>query len=152
MSPTVHVVGNAAPHPTDRIVAQALLDAAKRFNVPHELVRAVAWRESRYKPSLVSPKGAQGLMQIMPATGKGLGLADPFNPMQNAAAGAKYLRQLHTQYRQWPQALAAYNWGSGNVNRHPDPNQWPQGVVEYVLRVWDAAGWKLPSAIPVVQL
>lgn len=99
-------------------VEAAIAEAAKQYNISADIIRAVAWKESRYNPKAVSSAGAQGIMQIMPETGKGLGLEDPFNIQQNIMAGAKYLRQMMDRYGNDLQlALAAYNAGPGNVDK-----------------------------------
>ncbi len=91
-------------------------EAAQRFELPASWIRAVLQAESGGDPRAVSPAGAMGLMQIMPATWDelrvhhGLG-ADPFDPRDNILAGAAYLRQLHDRYGSIRAMLAAYNAG-----------------------------------------
>lgn len=91
-------------------------EAAQRFELPAGWIRAVLQAESGGDPRAVSPAGAMGLMQIMPATWEelcihhGLG-ADPFDPRDNILAGAAYLRQLHDRYGSISAMLAAYNAG-----------------------------------------
>jgi len=82
------------------------------------LVKAVIAAESAFNPNAVSPKGAGGLMQIMPATAKDLGLTKEqrFDPDKNVEAGSRYLKQLENQFGDEKVALAAYNWGMGNVS------------------------------------
>jgi len=92
-----------------------VVEAAERFALPRTWIEAVARQESGFRPLAVSPKGALGLMQIMPATWtalrQDLGLgADPFDPHDNLLAGAGYLRRLHDQFGN-PGFLAAYNAG-----------------------------------------
>lgn len=82
------------------------------------LIKAVIAVESGNDPEAVSPKGAQGLMQIMPATQKDLGLTDPFDPAANVRAGSMYLREQLDAFGTLELALAAYNAGPGNVRRH----------------------------------
>lgn len=99
-------------------VEAAIEEASKKYGISAEIIRAVAWKESRYNPNAVSKAGAQGIMQIMPETGKELGLEDPFNIKQNVDAGAKYLKQMLDRYKgDLKKALAAYNAGPGNVDK-----------------------------------
>jgi soluble lytic murein transglycosylase-like protein len=92
--------------------------ATDYYNLPPNLLKRQAWTESRFKPDAVSPAGARGLMQFMPATwaewGRGYPISDP--KAQISAAGA-YMAYLYRQTGSWALALAAYNWGIGNVTR-----------------------------------
>ena len=84
-----------------------------------DLALRVVQRESRQNPRAVSPKGAQGLMQLMPTTAKDLGVTDPFDPVQNVRGGVKYLRQMLDRYKGDERlALAAYNAGPGAVDQY----------------------------------
>ena len=90
--------------------------AAKEQLSP-DLLRAVINRESGFKPCVVSEKGAQGLMQLMPETARELNVADPFDPVQNLAAGAALLKRLLTRYSgDVASALGAYNAGTLRVD------------------------------------
>ena len=92
---------------------------AIRHRIRPELVRAVIQVESAFNPRAVSPKGAMGLMQLMPATARQFGVIDPFNPAENIRAGVSYLRQLLDRYDHDEQlALAAYNAGPGAVDKY----------------------------------
>lgn len=82
---------------------------------PANLVKAVIKVESGGKAKAVSPKGASGLMQLMPGTAKELGVTDVFDPQQNVEAGSKYLNQQIDEFGDQKLALAAYNWGPGNM-------------------------------------
>lgn len=96
-----------------------IVDAAARRNrLDPALLDAVIGQESAFRPDAVSTAGAVGLMQLMPATAKELGVADPFDPAQNVEGGAKYLRSLIDRYGgRLDLALAAYDAGPGAVDR-----------------------------------
>lgn len=112
----------------------ALVDAAaQRHGVQAALARAVAWIESRGDENAVSDRGAQGVMQLMPATAAALGVSNPFNASQNIDAGVRYLADLIMRFGDDQTALAAYNWGPGNVRK--SGGQWPAQVVRYVSNV-----------------
>lgn len=115
----------------DRIINQAAAD----HGVEPGLIRSVIRTESAFDPLAVSPVGAQGLMQLMPKTAAELGVTDPFDPEQNIMAGARYLRQLLDRYDgDLDHALAAYNWGMGNVDRH-GLERLPEETRNYLQRV-----------------
>lgn len=98
------------------------LDAAERANnIPHYLLARLAYQESRFREDIItgatsSPAGALGIMQFMPATARDFGI-DPLDPFQAIPAAGRYLAQLYKRFGNWPEALAAYNWGQGNVSR-----------------------------------
>jgi soluble lytic murein transglycosylase-like protein len=95
----------------DRIAAQNSL--------PPQLIHSVIKVESNYNPRAISPKGAQGLMQLIPATARRFGVADSFNPMENIQGGAKYLKYLLDLYNNdYALALAAYNAGEAAVAKY----------------------------------
>ena len=94
-------------------------EAARRYSVSFQLVRAVIRAESAFDPLAVSRVGAKGLMQLMPALAKDLGVTDPFDPRQNVMAGTRYLAQLLDAHDgNIELALASYNAGPGNVERY----------------------------------
>ncbi len=114
-------------------VSSALTSAASSAGLAADLVFAVAWVESRYNPDVVSPVGAMGLMQIMPALATKYNVADPFDPSENARAGAAYLARLIKRYEgDVRKALAAYNWGPSNVDKG---KAWPASVEAYVSKI-----------------
>jgi soluble lytic murein transglycosylase-like protein len=93
-------------------------EAAQLHGVDASLIRAVMQTESKFDPTTVSPNGAKGLMQLMPALAKELGVVDPFDPRDNIMGGAKYLKQLLDAHRgNVSLTLASYNAGPGNVKR-----------------------------------
>lgn len=94
-------------------------EAAQRYGVPLTLLKAVAKAESNFNASAVSSAGAQGVMQLMPATARSLGVEDPFDARSNIMGGAKYIAEKLNQYDgDIELALAAYNAGSGNVAKY----------------------------------
>ena len=99
--------------------ADLIEEAAVAYGIDAALIRAVMQAESAFDPHAVSPVGAMGLMQIMPALAKDLGVQNPFDPRQNVMAGAKYLSRLLDAHRgNVAMALASYNAGPGNVKRY----------------------------------
>ena len=116
-------------------VRRALRAAAQKHEVPLSIMIAVAHTESRFKPDETSPAGAKGLMQLMPIITQKYGIENPYDPLENAMGGARLLATLHKQYGNWPQTLAAYNWGTGNVRENPQTHQWPTRTQTYVSRV-----------------
>jgi soluble lytic murein transglycosylase-like protein len=96
-----------------------IIEHARLNRLPAGLVRAVVQVESAFNPNARSPKGAVGLMQLMPATIRQFGVTNPFSPEENVRAGAAYLRELLDRYENNEQlALAAYNAGPGAVDKH----------------------------------
>jgi soluble lytic murein transglycosylase-like protein len=111
--------------------------AAKRHGLDPELVMAVVAVESAFRAEAVSPKGAQGLMQLMPGTAADLGVKDAFDPAQNLDGGSRYLGALLNLYGgDIAKALAAYNAGAGTVKRHGGvpPYRETRTYIQRVLR------------------
>jgi soluble lytic murein transglycosylase-like protein len=123
----------AAPELTARELVEA---AARKNGLPPKFVHSVVAAESGYQANAVSPKGAIGLMQLMPGTAQAYG-ADPHDPAQNVEAGAAYLRELLIKYDgDARRALAAYNAGPGAVAKYNGvpPYAETQTYIERVLR------------------
>jgi soluble lytic murein transglycosylase-like protein len=106
-----------APLAPDQLVLLAM-ELADRHHVDPDLVMAVVAVESGFRPDAVSPKGALGIMQLMPSTAAELGVTNPLDPAQNLDGGIRYLRELLGRYKGDRRlALAAYNAGPGAVER-----------------------------------
>jgi soluble lytic murein transglycosylase-like protein len=106
---------NTSPPPVPAQYAAALSQAAAAANVSPALLSALVWQESRWNQAAISPKGALGLAQLMPATARNLGV-NPADPVANLTGGARYLRQLLDEFDgNVEKALAAYNAGPGRV-------------------------------------
>jgi soluble lytic murein transglycosylase-like protein len=112
--------------------------ASTQFGLPFALIKAVVHQESQFNPHAVSRAGAQGLMQIMPATGRYLGLRNPFDAGENIMAGSAYLREMLDRYNNnLPHALAAYNAGptavdnAGGVPNFAETKEYVQRVLSY---------------------
>lgn len=102
-----------------RLYDDLILEHARLNAVRPDLIRAVVQVESAFNPYARSPKGAMGLMQLMPETVRQFKVRNPFNPVENIRAGVAYLRELLDRYRNNEQlALAAYNAGPGAVDKH----------------------------------
>jgi len=109
--------------------------SAEMFGLDPKLIHAVIEVESGGKPDAQSPVGAQGLMQLMPATAKELGVNDSFKPAENIEAGSRYLKKLLDRYDgDRDMALAAYNWGMGNLERKT-PAAMPSETRNYIEKV-----------------
>lgn len=122
---------NAKPSLSPKELADA---AADKYGLPRQLVRSVMAAESGFQTQAVSPKGAIGLMQLMPETAQVLGV-DPYDPAQNVDAGTRYLRDLLNQYNfgLW-HALAAYNAGPAAVDKYQGIPPYAE-TIRYVERI-----------------
>jgi soluble lytic murein transglycosylase-like protein len=117
----------------------SITEHARRQQVAADLVRAVIQVESAFNPVAVSSKGAMGLMQLMPATARELGVGNPFDPDQNIRGGVAYLRRLLDRYNGNVElALAAYNAGMGNVEKYGDVPPFKE-TKSYVKKITGAA-------------
>jgi len=94
-------------------------EASQTYGVSEELLKAMTKQESSFRTNATSRSGAQGLMQLMPATAASLGVTDAYDPYQNIMGGAKYIKQMLDKYNgNVSLALAAYNAGSNNVDKY----------------------------------
>jgi len=125
-----------------------ILTESRQNGVRTDLVRAVIQVESGFNPGARSPKGAMGLMQLMPATAQQFGVRNPFNPNENVKAGVAYLRQLLDRYDDNEElALAAYNAGPLAVDRHGETIPPYRETQNYVSKVSDLAGASGKSSV-----
>lgn len=109
--------------------------SAKKNSVPEDLVLAMIKTESSYNPKAVSPKGAKGLMQLMPDVISAMGVEDPFSPEENINAGVKLIKNLLDKYKwNYKTALAAYNAGENAVDKTGDVPPYNE-TREYVTKV-----------------
>ncbi|MBW2568056.1 MAG: lytic transglycosylase domain-containing protein [Deltaproteobacteria bacterium] len=115
-------------------IENIIAHASKTYDVDPDLIKAVVKAESDFNVDSTSSKGAMGLMQLMPETAKELGVKNSYNPVENVMAGTRYLKSLLDRYDgNVTLALAAYNWGMGNVERHPE--RLPLETQTYIARI-----------------
>ena len=139
-----------APSPDVETVRAQISSTATAYALDPKLVEAVAWRESRFRASALSNKGAIGVMQLMPGTARDLGV-DPDDPAQNIRGGTMYLRRMLSEFGGDVRlALAAYNAGPGAVRKHGGvpPYAETQAYVTSILGRMAATGATL--AVPVL--
>ncbi|MCU0824946.1 MAG: lytic transglycosylase domain-containing protein [Leptospira sp.] len=113
---------------------------ATEQGIDPKLVKAIVKAESNFKPNAVSPKGAMGLMQLMPKTAEALGVEEPFNPEDNITGGVTYLKSLFREFKDPTKAIAAYNAGPGAVRKYGavppyrETKEYVEKVKNYYLR------------------
>jgi soluble lytic murein transglycosylase-like protein len=142
-APTIQPVAAAKPAPTVQPVDldEVVREASSRYQLDPDFVTSVIKAESNFKPHAVSPKGAQGLMQLMPSTAAQLGVKDPFDPRANVEAGTAHLSALLDQYHNDPvKALAAYNAGAHRVQQYHGvpPYRETRAYVSKIVRDFNA--------------
>ena len=130
MAPAKSSSAAAGRAEVDEIVEQS----AAAHGVDPLLVRSVMQVESNYNPNALSPKGAMGLMQLMPSTARQLGVTNAFDVRQNIEGGVKFLRYLKSQFNDDRLVLAAYNAGEGAVKKHGWIPPYPE-TIDYVYKV-----------------
>ncbi|MBR9984579.1 MAG: lytic transglycosylase domain-containing protein [Desulfosarcina sp.] len=129
--------GADTPLDGEALIGDSIKGAARRYNLPEKLIAGVIQAESNFQVDAVSPAGAQGLMQLMPATARELGVVDPFDVRQNIDGGAAYLRRMLDRFGGDVRlALAAYNAGPGTVEKYNGnvPYRETQNYIERVLK------------------
>jgi hypothetical protein len=118
----------------------AVIDkASAAYGVDRDLIRSIIQAESNFDVNATSPKGAMGLMQLMPDTARELGVSNAYDPEQNVMAGTRYLKSLLDRYNHDVRlALAAYNWGMGNLER--STGSLPEETHSYIARIMKSQG------------
>ena len=169
VKPELHAAASSIPETTLAAPAQVMAvqakasqtieelieDASNRYQVDPLLVKSVMQVESNFNPAAVSPKGAQGLMQLIPATAQRFGVTDPFDSKQNIEGGVKYLRYLQDLFpSDLRLSLAAYNAGEGAVAKYGAVPPYRE-TVDYVQKVHErysnAKGNATAKSAPILE-
>jgi len=120
---------------------EIFMEVARVYNLDPKLLHAIAKVESNYNPRAVSPKGALGVMQLIPSTARLVGVSDPFDPRENIYGGARYLRYLLDKFGDLTLALAAYNAGPkaveayGGIPPYPETQRYVRSVLSLYQRL-----------------
>jgi hypothetical protein len=154
-APEIAPSEDVIPEASMEEVCSKLAAAAQEAEIPVPFLARLIWQESRFRSREISPVGAQGMAQFMPATAAEEGLDDPFDPLKAIPAAAGFLRKLHRQFGNLGLAAAAYNAGGGRIR------QWlarrgplPQETRDYVRKVTGntAEDWAAPSRTVAMTL
>jgi soluble lytic murein transglycosylase-like protein len=116
----------------------AIQGAQDKYGIPNNYLAKLLNAESAFRPDIISGQkrsstGATGIAQFMPATAAELGV-NPVDPMQSIDAAGRYLNQLYARFGNWTEAIAAYNWGQGNVQKKGLAKA-PQETIDYVQKI-----------------
>lgn len=133
----------------DATLDEYFTKASETYGVPKALLEAITMQESSFNPNATSRCGAQGLMQLMPATAASLGVTNAYDPEQNIMGGSKYISQLIQEYNgDIPLALAAYNAGSNNVKKYGGVPPFKE-TQDYVVKVmgYYTNGVEVPNTV-----
>ena len=136
-------------------ISDALMRISGEHGIPPKLVQAIIQVESQGNPKAVSPRGALGLMQLMPEVIKACQVADPFDPLANIRAGVRHLHYLLSQFSgNLPLALAAYNAGAGAVRHYGGIPPYPETrkYLQNVLREYQNEGNELEMFVQILQV
>ncbi len=136
---------------TTASLEEIFTQAAQKYNVPKNLIKAIAKAESDFNPNATSGAGAQGIMQLMPATARELGVTDSYDPYQNIMGGTKYISQMLAKYDgNVSLALAAYNAGSNNVAKYGGIPPFKE-TQNYVVKVTGMKALRFPT-LPIASM
>lgn len=141
-----HSAAPKTPAAPSAPISETVDRVAQQNQISPQLIHSVISVESNYDPGAVSPKGAQGLMQLIPSTAKRFGVSNAFDPADNIQGGARYLKYLLELYKgDEALALAAYNAGEGAVSRYGGVPPYPE-TQNYVAKVKQRLGAAAPQA------
>jgi soluble lytic murein transglycosylase-like protein len=133
------VAPQTAPASVQMPVKDLIEQTAMSYEVSPELVESVIQVESNFNPFAVSPKGAEGLMQLMPGTARRFGVRNTFDAKQNIEGGVRYLKFLQDTFKDDRLAIAAYNAGEGAVQKYGNVPPYPE-TMDYVAKVGEKYG------------
>ena len=153
LQPVVEASAQASSQTTGDL--RTMIDRiAGEQGVENSLVHSVIRAESNYNPNAISPKGAQGLMQLIPSTARRFGVSNTFDPAENILGGVRYLRFLLDYYQgDYAKTIAAYNAGEGAVDKYKGipPFSETRNYVYQVAKNLKTARQSTPSAAPNVN-